>query len=1054
MIGKEIDARSTAGTTGEVFRVVAKEAVSELAGALQRQAAAARTSPDTLREFQSLAYQAKADFMSALNQAGPAGEFVRPMAEAALNKAVSDLVSAATPVLHTANIYRDLAATAASLYHGVTVATLTTTVTVANVNISEVIVRDFTSPAKPPTGGYTISIPVPAYGNPTSSGGYGSSGGGHSAPSITFAPSGGSGPSLTFASKTTDGVVLPPSGGVWQPSPSAGNSGGGQFYPTWDGGGAELSPAVCTLLAAMAFQQACLFSSGDAPRQESAATPVGMPSDPQKTAAPKPDAGPVPLPVPESLDLPAHWYLPMDLAGATGEACVPAASVLHGDVPMRTFSYPTKGGPATLVFAADATRTGKPYEGAIATCTMTTNGVRLKDIDSANGFLIYQFESPESGAAAGCYYGLQWTAEIGPERVLISNPPIPEAQSSPAGTRLITCQVHGPTPAACMAVLEAFIGNVAASGRKVLLHREELPACFLRDARMDGTRLEAEVFNRFVGMLPAEVTVRLWPKTYDPARPASLACILPLVGGVNRCVFRLPHVAGAASIEIKSGKSRSLAFLQREIVPLGERTQVAEIAGSEGLAAGTLPLLGNRRGFRLSGDSPAIFVPFASVKRRPCDVSGWETLGIEGVCATGFRCAVQFIEKPEDIVLAAQGTGKEVAPGKFRLVAPLRPRLGQNPRLLGAVIQLTPSGASVGGRIDLEVRDLCLAGGPASREDVFGRISHGGMVVTLPAGWRIGVAGFTPLSSRAQPAVFFPQRVDALTNPQGWQVALCGVGGSGGSARIGFPAGLPVPVLRNLSGPIALSTGSGNAPCATLPVSGQGASCVAWWGKGAVPLEGLPSRFPIRLLREEDPVRAYAAGRSDLDPITALPGVPAATANPKSPAPDAPHASGEQLLADFSKGTDAVGTIGPKGMSVAKIVRGDAADANATPRLVIAAAPDAKSGGYGGGYVDLERLTGSPVAFSPSDVLRLDIRNLGTATVDLAIELKSPNENYTPRLVHAAARAESGWKTLEIPLSKCLAAAADPCSVICFVVTQPSRFEIDNLRLVKRPIAP
>ena len=313
-----------------------------------------------------------------------------------------------------------------------------------------------------------------------------------------------------------------------------------------------------------------------------------------------------------------YWYLPNALSGAFARHALPAIQRIKPEVSMAAFEYMKQGDsePLALVFAADSSATLSAYRGAASTCMQTTFGFVVERISSYRGLLVYQL-CARAPVRSPPYYGIQWLVAIKGNEAMISNPVIPDSRQYPPGTRLLSYQILVKDRTLIREICRHF-GQALAVKYGVRFQGQKAAVTWLQDATMNRDRLTARVFHRGLPSV-AEVEVRMWPRTYDVAEGTRLVYHVSLERGVNFFSARLPWFPGAASVEVRDGASKSLSFLQREVVPLAD-THVSETAGSTELREGLMPLLGYQRGIVATGKAPMIHLPFASFKQRPFDL--------------------------------------------------------------------------------------------------------------------------------------------------------------------------------------------------------------------------------------------------------------------------------------------------------------------------------------------------------------------------------------------------------------------------------------------------
>ena len=148
-----------------------------------------------------------------------------------------------------------------------------------------------------------------------------------------------------------------------------------------------------------------------------------------------------------------------------------------------------------------------------------------------------------------------------------------------------------------------------------------------------------------------------------------------------------------------------------------------------------------------------------------------------------------------------------------------------------------------------------------------------------------------------------------------------------------------------------------------------------------------------------------------------------------------------------------VGTLGPAGKSAAQVSspqKSAASEENDDhgQRLTVSCDP-ASGGSFGGAFVRLDSGKG-PASFQPTDKLRIDLRNLGDEPVALAIECKVPGNDAAYLTANFTLKPKQGWITAEIPLTKIPAGRSEAFDVLAFVVRAKARFEVGNIRRVRR----
>jgi hypothetical protein len=311
------------------------------------------------------------------------------------------------------------------------------------------------------------------------------------------------------------------------------------------------------------------------------------------------------------------WGLPKRLRGTYPRYAAPVIQRIKPETLMAAFEYARGDSePLALVFAADSSATLSAYRGAVSTCIQTTFGFVVENVYSQDGLLVYQF-SPREARGRVRYYGAQWLVAMKGKEATICSPVIPDSRHYPPGIRLISWQVLAKDRMAIREIYRYFRRALSAR-HETRLQWQKAPETWIQDATMNRDRLTASVFHRGLPSV-AEVEVRMWPRTYDVAEGTRLVYHVSLERGVNFFSARLPWFPGAASVEVRDGASKSLSFLQREVVPLAD-THVSETAGSTELREGLMPLLGYQRGIVATGKAPMIHLPFASFKQRPLDL--------------------------------------------------------------------------------------------------------------------------------------------------------------------------------------------------------------------------------------------------------------------------------------------------------------------------------------------------------------------------------------------------------------------------------------------------
>lgn len=439
-----------------------------------------------------------------------------------------------------------------------------------------------------------------------------------------------------------------------------GSSGGGlpsganiTMGVTYDGIylGAEESPAPAPWQPAPTFEQETLLAAVDETLLPDVA-PI-LPAAPDRAV---------------SRHDPEHWFLPDDLGPETSHTfVVPAIQQVKSQDQLGVFEYRNREHkPIAFVFVADTSATLQAYSGAVSTCTQTTFGCELLDIVSDQGLFYYVFQQPDPDSGR-ILFGAQWLAVISDKTATFSHPVIPQPRRFAPGTRLVTYQVlaHDRT---LIRTIRAHVESTLAANRQVTHTPQELPETWIRDAQLFRDRVVVQVRHRGAPTT-AKVLVKFWQRTYAAGDSAPLEFQIPLEKGDNALTARLPWFPGACSVEVDDGVSKSLAFLQREIVPLGD-TQLEETAGSPRLREGLLPLLGFQRGVVASGTPAFVYLPFDSFKQRAIGLGDTTGLAFDVDVTTPTRLSVRLQTDLQEAPADSTAMHVELHPGRNAVELP------------------------------------------------------------------------------------------------------------------------------------------------------------------------------------------------------------------------------------------------------------------------------------------------------------------------------------------------------------------------------------------------
>lgn len=483
------------------------------------------------------------------------------------------------------------------------------------------------------TGPSAPAAPVsPSFGGSSgaSSSSNQSSGGSSSSSSSAANSSGSFNGNITIGNVGRDGVrySTSPSPGYYTksaaPKPSyqgGGYSGGGIGYGMFgyyiNGGfiASEGEPTDVPVEDAQQFQQAHVAVVGEGKPSPSNPGPLETDASqrPDRTAA-------------------SYWKLPSEIAGCSAQPVAPVVRKLYPGVPMQTFAYYAAGSsdPIAFTFAADTSANLTPFPSSIATCTHTTFGAEVVDVSEHHGLLLYEFRkiAPEGTLT---FFGAQWLIVARDEQVTMTNPMLPVHQKYEVGSQLFTYQVLSPNLATVRDVFHQVVAEWDAE-HLVKRPRATLPKTWIKDASVQRDRLNVKIHRRHSAGA-VKLNVRMWPRTYSVNAGTGLDYQVPLMQGDNYLTLQLPWFPGACSVELSDGKSKSLAFLQREVVPLGT-THIADTIGAEHLRPKALPLLAKSRGVLLAGQKPQVYLPLASVKQRQVDLRQTTGLVVDVELAT------------------------------------------------------------------------------------------------------------------------------------------------------------------------------------------------------------------------------------------------------------------------------------------------------------------------------------------------------------------------------------------------------------------------------------
>jgi hypothetical protein len=397
------------------------------------------------------------------------------------------------------------------------------------------------------------------------------------------------------------------------------------------------------------------------------------------------------------------WYLPTSLStGAKSRPVLPAIRHVKPLTEMISYEYSIEGdeNPLGFAFAADTSATRTPYNGAISTCTQTTFGLIVDDIVSDNGLLIYEF-----GSGPVQMFGAQWFVIITDGTARIRNPVVAPHETFQPGTRLLTYQVLLPDRKSIQEIFH-HVKDTLSRRFRIEFAGEAAPPNWIKDAELVHDRLIARIVHRGEDT-SAELKIVMWPRTYLVAAGSARIFRVPLQPGENYFSAQLPWYPGACSVDLQHEGRQSLAFLQREIVPLGD-TRIAESTGSRELRKGLIPLLGYQRGVRLKGKPAVAHFPFASFKQRWMDLENSSGLIVDVTAERSLELTVRLRTHLRGAIDQGPVAKVKLSPGRHSIEIPWA-RFSEIPAgAYGATMWLAESGPEVE-EVDAIIHQVAIA---------------------------------------------------------------------------------------------------------------------------------------------------------------------------------------------------------------------------------------------------------------------------------------------------------------------------------------------------------